>query len=103
MAVNISKTAALLTGSQPNKLNQLRLRSQAGEWKTCDRYSGVHIDRPLRMVPQVDYVIQTRSRATLYNFARNRSTRLRPAAEHKFRMIAGVGWFVKNDVIASFD
>ncbi|GBP92896.1 hypothetical protein EVAR_80619_1 [Eumeta japonica] len=57
MGVNVSKTAALLTGSQRIMLDQSRLRGQAVEWKTCV-YLGVHIDRSLRMVPQVDYVIQ---------------------------------------------
>ncbi|GBP37849.1 hypothetical protein EVAR_21384_1 [Eumeta japonica] len=49
---------ALLTGSQRIVPYQLRLRGQAMEWKTCVRYLGVHIYRSLRMVPQVDYVIQ---------------------------------------------
>ncbi|GBP72334.1 RNA-directed DNA polymerase from mobile element jockey [Eumeta japonica] len=47
MAVNVNKTAALLTSSQRILPNQLRLRSQAAEWKTCVRYLGVHIDRLL--------------------------------------------------------
>ncbi|GBP68330.1 hypothetical protein EVAR_31320_1 [Eumeta japonica] len=38
--------------------NQLRLRGQAMEWKTCVRYLGVHIDLSPRIVPEVDYVIQ---------------------------------------------
>ncbi|GBP96494.1 RNA-directed DNA polymerase from mobile element jockey [Eumeta japonica] len=59
MAVNVSKTAALLTGSQRNMPDQLRLRGQAVEWNTRVRYLGVHIDRSLRMVPQIDHVIQT--------------------------------------------
>ncbi|GBP19939.1 Probable RNA-directed DNA polymerase from transposon X-element [Eumeta japonica] len=59
MAVNVSKTAALLTGSQRNMPDQLRLRGQAVEWNTRVRYLGVHIDRSLRMTPQVDHVIQT--------------------------------------------
>ncbi|GBP71675.1 hypothetical protein EVAR_8281_1 [Eumeta japonica] len=28
------------------------------EWKSCIRYLGIHIDRSLRMIPQVDYAIQ---------------------------------------------
>ncbi|GBP33313.1 RNA-directed DNA polymerase from mobile element jockey [Eumeta japonica] len=59
MAVNVSKTAALLTGSQRNMPDQLRLRGQAVEWNTRVRYLGVHIDRSLRMTPQTDHVIQT--------------------------------------------
>ncbi|GBP16123.1 RNA-directed DNA polymerase from mobile element jockey [Eumeta japonica] len=51
MAVNVNKTAALLTGSQQNMPDQLRLRGQAVEWKTRVRYLGVHIDRSLRMTP----------------------------------------------------
>ncbi|GBP51941.1 hypothetical protein EVAR_80036_1 [Eumeta japonica] len=58
MAVNVSKMAVLLTGSQRIMPDQLLLRGQAVEWKICARYLGVHIDRSLRMVPQVDYVIQ---------------------------------------------
>ncbi|GBP30312.1 RNA-directed DNA polymerase from mobile element jockey [Eumeta japonica] len=58
MAVNVSKTAALLTGSQRNMPDQLRLRGQAVEWNTRVRYLGVHIDRSLRMTPQIDHVIQ---------------------------------------------
>ncbi|GBP81489.1 RNA-directed DNA polymerase from mobile element jockey [Eumeta japonica] len=59
MAVNVSKTAAILTGSQRNMPDQLRLRGQAVEWNTRVRYLGVHIDRSLRMIPQIDHVIQT--------------------------------------------
>ncbi|GBP53956.1 RNA-directed DNA polymerase from mobile element jockey [Eumeta japonica] len=59
MAVNVSKTAALLTGSQRNMPDQLRLRGQAVEWNTRVRYLGVHIDRSLQMTPQIDHVIQT--------------------------------------------
>ncbi|GBP67779.1 RNA-directed DNA polymerase from mobile element jockey [Eumeta japonica] len=58
MAVNASKTAALLNGSQRIMPDQLRLRGQAVERRTCVRYLGVHIDHPLRMVLQMDYAIQ---------------------------------------------
>ncbi|GBP20939.1 hypothetical protein EVAR_9508_1 [Eumeta japonica] len=43
MTVNVSKTAALLTGSQRNMPDQLRLRGQAVEWNTRVRYLGVYI------------------------------------------------------------
>ncbi|GBP37098.1 hypothetical protein EVAR_19227_1 [Eumeta japonica] len=56
MAVNVSKTAALLTGSQRNMPTQLRL-SQVAEWKGCVRYLD-DIDRSLRIVLQMDHVIQ---------------------------------------------
>ncbi|GBP53849.1 hypothetical protein EVAR_42569_1 [Eumeta japonica] len=39
------------------------LRQRDVEWKICVRYLGVHIDRSLCMIPQVDHVIQ-QSRAT---------------------------------------
>ncbi|GBP21920.1 RNA-directed DNA polymerase from mobile element jockey [Eumeta japonica] len=52
MAVNVSKMVALLTGSQGIMSDQLRLRGQAVEWKTCVRYLGVHIHRSLCIVPQ---------------------------------------------------
>ncbi|GBP34481.1 RNA-directed DNA polymerase from mobile element jockey [Eumeta japonica] len=58
MAVNVSKTAALLTGCQRIMPNQLRLIGQTVEWRTCVRYLSVHIDRSLRMISQMDYVIQ---------------------------------------------
>ncbi|GBP93605.1 RNA-directed DNA polymerase from mobile element jockey [Eumeta japonica] len=58
MAVNVNKKTALLTGSQCNMPDQLRLRGQAVEWKTCILYLGVHIDHSLRMIPQIDHVIQ---------------------------------------------
>ncbi|GBP68334.1 hypothetical protein EVAR_31324_1 [Eumeta japonica] len=58
MTVNVNRTAALLTDSQRNILNQLRLRNQDVVWKGCVRYLGVHIHCSLRMVPQMDHVIQ---------------------------------------------
>ncbi|GBP49146.1 hypothetical protein EVAR_80814_1 [Eumeta japonica] len=39
--------------------DKLRLRGQAVEWNTRVRYLGVHIDRSLRMTPQINHVIQT--------------------------------------------
>ncbi|GBP76203.1 RNA-directed DNA polymerase from mobile element jockey [Eumeta japonica] len=133
MAVNVSKTAALLTGSQRNMPDQLRLRGQAVEWNTRVRYR-VHIDRSLRMTPQTDHVIQTsRPRAKLrpilasrlpistkvaiYKcYIRSRLTYAAPAwyalcsglQRQRFqaqqnialRLIAGAGWYVRNDVIA---
>ncbi|GBP86575.1 RNA-directed DNA polymerase from mobile element jockey [Eumeta japonica] len=135
MAVNVSKTAALLTGSQRNMPDQLRLRAQAVEWKTRVRYSGVHIDRSLRMIPQTDHVIQMsraarpklrpilafrlpiRIKIAIYKcYVRSRLTYAAPAwyalcsglqrqrllAQQNIvlRLIAGAGWYVKNDVIA---
>ncbi|GBP76700.1 hypothetical protein EVAR_52435_1 [Eumeta japonica] len=85
MAVNVGKTAALLTGRQRNMPIQLRPRGQDMEWMSCIQYLGVHIDRSLRMIPQVVYVIQqsraarvklrpvltsrlpTRTKITIYN------------------------------------
>ncbi|GBP21560.1 RNA-directed DNA polymerase from mobile element jockey [Eumeta japonica] len=58
MAVNVGKTAALFTGRQRNMPTQSHLRGQDMEWKSCIRYLGVHIDRSLPMIPQVDHVIQ---------------------------------------------
>ncbi|GBP22436.1 hypothetical protein EVAR_78612_1 [Eumeta japonica] len=36
----------------------MHLRGQDVEWKTCVRYLGVRINHSLRMVPQIDHVIQ---------------------------------------------
>ncbi|GBP25942.1 hypothetical protein EVAR_84500_1 [Eumeta japonica] len=58
MAVNIGKTAALLTGRQRKRPTQLRLRGQDVEWKSCMRYLGIHIDRSLRTIPQVNNMVQ---------------------------------------------
>ncbi|GBP33189.1 RNA-directed DNA polymerase from mobile element jockey [Eumeta japonica] len=80
MAVNVSKTAALLTGSQSNMPDQLRLRGQAVEWNTRVRYLGVHIDRSLRMTPQTDHVIQT-SRAARAKLRPILASRLAAIAE----------------------
>ncbi|GBP31070.1 RNA-directed DNA polymerase from mobile element jockey [Eumeta japonica] len=135
MAVNVSKTAALLTGSQRNMPDQLRLRGQAVEWNTRVRYLGVHINRSLRMIPQIDHVIQT-SRAARTKLRpilasrlpiRTKSSniqvlhtprltyaapawyalcsglqrqRLQAQQNIALRLIAGAGWYVKNDVIA---
>ncbi|GBP91124.1 RNA-directed DNA polymerase from mobile element jockey [Eumeta japonica] len=140
MAVNVSKTAALSTGSQRILLDQLRLRGQAVEWKTCVRYLGrslrlVHIDRSLRMVPQVNYVIQMSRAAraklrpilasklsikiklaiykyyihfrltyvapSLYTLCTElQRQRLQALQNIVLHMIAGAGWYVKNDMIA---
>ncbi|GBP47618.1 hypothetical protein EVAR_30332_1 [Eumeta japonica] len=51
MAVNVGKTAALPTGRQRNMPNQLRLREQDVEWKSCVRYLVVHIDCSLHDTP----------------------------------------------------
>ncbi|GBP41041.1 RNA-directed DNA polymerase from mobile element jockey [Eumeta japonica] len=135
MAVNVSKTAALLTGSQRNMTDQLRLRGQAIEWKTCVRHLGVHIDRLLRIISQIDHVIQMsraaraklrpilafrlliKTKLAIYKcYIRSRLTyaalawyalcsklqRQRVLAQQNIvlRVIAGAGWYVKNDVIS---
>ncbi|CAH2106405.1 unnamed protein product [Euphydryas editha] len=56
MAVNVGKTAALLTGGA-RPLRQLTLRGQDVEWKTSVRYLGCHFDRKLRMIPTVDQMV----------------------------------------------
>ncbi|CAH2094959.1 unnamed protein product [Euphydryas editha] len=56
MAVNVGKTAALLTGGA-RPLRQLTLRGQDVEWKTSVRYLGCHFDRRLRMIPTVDQMV----------------------------------------------
>ncbi|GBP02680.1 hypothetical protein EVAR_70508_1 [Eumeta japonica] len=57
VAVNVTKTAALLTGQQRTMPPKLRLRRQDVEWQTRVRYLGVQIDRSMRMAAQVEYVI----------------------------------------------
>ncbi|GBP23875.1 RNA polymerase II-associated protein 1 [Eumeta japonica] len=57
VAVNVTKTAALLTGQQRAMPTKLRLRGQEVEWKTRVRYLGVQINRSMRMAAQVDHVI----------------------------------------------
>ncbi|GBP09968.1 RNA-directed DNA polymerase from mobile element jockey [Eumeta japonica] len=49
VAVNVTKTAALLTGQQRTMPPKLRLRGQDVEWQTKVRYLGVQIDRTMRM------------------------------------------------------
>ncbi|GBP76882.1 hypothetical protein EVAR_7032_1 [Eumeta japonica] len=66
--------------------NHLRLRGQTVEWKGCVRYLSVHIDRSLRIVSQVNNVIQMSRDGCGKNIV--------------LRMIVGASWFVKNDVIA---
>ncbi|GBP33592.1 RNA-directed DNA polymerase from mobile element jockey [Eumeta japonica] len=63
VAVNVTKTAALLTGQQRAMPAKLRLRGQEVEWQTRVRYLGVQIDRSMRMAAQVEHVIH-QSRAT---------------------------------------
>ena len=58
MAVNVGKTAALLTGLQRILPPKLQLRGQDVEWNSSVRYLGCHIDRSLRMVPQVDHLVR---------------------------------------------
>ncbi|GBP55427.1 hypothetical protein EVAR_34228_1 [Eumeta japonica] len=84
MAVNVGKTAALLTGRQRNIPTQLHLRGQDVEWKSCIRYLSVHIDRSLHMIPQMD----------------NQRRRLQAQQNMVLRMIAETGCYVNNDVIA---
>ncbi|GBP92957.1 hypothetical protein EVAR_84060_1 [Eumeta japonica] len=57
VAVNVTKTAALLTGQQSTMPPKLRLRGQDVEWQTKVRYLGVQIDRSMRMATQVEQVI----------------------------------------------
>ncbi|GBP67644.1 RNA-directed DNA polymerase from mobile element jockey [Eumeta japonica] len=57
VAVNVTKTAALLTGKQRAMPTKLRLRGHEVEWQTRVRYLGVQIDRSMRMAAQVDHVI----------------------------------------------
>ncbi|GBP82361.1 hypothetical protein EVAR_99501_1 [Eumeta japonica] len=63
VAMNVKKTAALLTGQQRTMPPKLRLQGQDVEWQTRVRYLGVKIDRSMRMAAQVEYVIN-QSRAT---------------------------------------
>ncbi|GBP69384.1 hypothetical protein EVAR_54803_1 [Eumeta japonica] len=85
----------LLTGRSLNMPNQLGLREQDVEWKSCIPYLSVYIDRSLRMIPQVDYAIQQsrasraklrpvqdsqRTKITIYNcYIRSRLTYAAPA------------------------
>ncbi|GBP33358.1 hypothetical protein EVAR_30948_1 [Eumeta japonica] len=57
VAVNVTKTAALLTGQQRTMPPKLRLRGQEVDWQTRVRYLGVQIDRSMRMAAQVEHVI----------------------------------------------
>ncbi|GBP14564.1 RNA-directed DNA polymerase from mobile element jockey [Eumeta japonica] len=52
MAMNVTKTTALLTGQQRIMPPKLRLRRQEVEWQTRVRYQGVHIDRSMCMAAQ---------------------------------------------------
>ncbi|GBP27932.1 RNA-directed DNA polymerase from mobile element jockey [Eumeta japonica] len=57
VAVNVTRTAALLTGQQRTMPPKLRLRGQDVKWQTKVRYLGVKIDRSMRMAAQVEHVI----------------------------------------------
>ncbi|GBP47638.1 RNA-directed DNA polymerase from mobile element jockey [Eumeta japonica] len=57
VAVNVTKTAAILTGQQRAMPPKLRLRGQDVEWQTKVRYLGVQIDRSMRMAAQVEQAI----------------------------------------------
>ncbi|GBP76611.1 Probable RNA-directed DNA polymerase from transposon X-element [Eumeta japonica] len=57
VAVNATKTAALLTGQQRTMPPKLRLRGQDVEWQTKVRYLGVQIVRCMRMAVQVEQII----------------------------------------------
>ncbi|GBP59857.1 RNA-directed DNA polymerase from mobile element jockey [Eumeta japonica] len=57
VAVNVTKTAAILTGQQRTMPPKLRLQGQDVEWQTKVRYLGVQIDRSMRMAAQVEQVI----------------------------------------------
>ncbi|KAJ2937413.1 hypothetical protein O0L34_g19102 [Tuta absoluta] len=56
MAVNVGKTAAILTGQQRILPPPLSLRGQQVNWTSSVKYLGCHIDRALRMVPMVTHV-----------------------------------------------
>ncbi|KAJ2941788.1 hypothetical protein O0L34_g10595 [Tuta absoluta] len=57
MAVNVGKTAALVTGQQHiHTPPPLKLRGQDVAYTPSVKYLGCHIDRALRMVPMVDHV-----------------------------------------------
>ncbi|GBP30173.1 RNA-directed DNA polymerase from mobile element jockey [Eumeta japonica] len=57
VAVNVTKTAAILTGQQRTMPPKLRLRGQNVEWQTKVRYLGVQIDRSMRKAAQVEQAI----------------------------------------------
>ncbi|GBP34307.1 RNA-directed DNA polymerase from mobile element jockey [Eumeta japonica] len=57
VAVNVTKTAALLTGQQRAMLAKLRLWGQEVEWQTRVRYLGVQIDHSMCMAAQVEHII----------------------------------------------
>ncbi|GBP27513.1 RNA-directed DNA polymerase from mobile element jockey [Eumeta japonica] len=61
VAVNVTKTAALLTGQQRTMPPKLRLRGQNVEWQAKVRYLGVQVDLTMRMAAQVEQVIQSRA------------------------------------------
>ncbi|GBP89112.1 RNA-directed DNA polymerase from mobile element jockey [Eumeta japonica] len=57
VAVNVTKTAALLTSQQRTMPSKLRLRGQNVEWQIKVRYLGVQTDHSMRMAALVEYVI----------------------------------------------
>ncbi|GBP95861.1 RNA-directed DNA polymerase from mobile element jockey [Eumeta japonica] len=56
VAVNVTKTAALLTGQRRTMPPKLRLRGQEVEWQTRVRYLGVQTDRSMHMAAQEEHV-----------------------------------------------
>ncbi|GBP30602.1 RNA-directed DNA polymerase from mobile element jockey [Eumeta japonica] len=56
VAVNVTKTAALLTGQQRIMPPKQRLRGLEVEWQTRVPYLGVQIDCSMRMAAQVEHV-----------------------------------------------
>ncbi|KAG7294806.1 hypothetical protein JYU34_022823 [Plutella xylostella] len=52
MAVNVGKTAAMLSGRYRAPARKLQLRGQAVEWRSSVKYLGVTIDRALTMSAQ---------------------------------------------------
>ncbi|GBP69108.1 RNA-directed DNA polymerase from mobile element jockey [Eumeta japonica] len=109
MAVDVSKTAALLTGSQRILSDQLRLRGQ-----TMNRTARAV---RLRLRPILVSRLPTRTKIAIYKcYIRSRPTYAAPAwfalcsklqcqrlqAQQNvvLRTIAGAGWYFKNDVIA---
>ncbi|GBP92478.1 RNA-directed DNA polymerase from mobile element jockey [Eumeta japonica] len=134
MAVNVSKTAALLTGSQRNMPDQLRLRGQAVEWNTSAISGRAY--RPLiandttnrprhpdesaaraKLRPILASRLPISTKIAIYKcYIRSRLTyaapawyalcsglqrqRLQAQQNIALRLIAGAGWYVRNDVIA---
>ncbi|GBP26006.1 hypothetical protein EVAR_84566_1 [Eumeta japonica] len=93
VAVNVTKTAAILTGQQRAMPPKLRLRGQDVEWQTKVRYLGVQIDRSMRMAAQVEQAIhQSRAARSMLR----PSAPIAPAAQGQTRPIQGLHTFPVN-------